>query len=82
MNVKRPGKKPQGQTIVFRADADAATGTGHVMRCLALAQALRDMDVSVFFIVAKKIPSLEPRLRRDLPIHFVTCGRPGTKQPR
>ena len=65
MNAKRGEKKPSGQAILFRADADQKTGTGHVMRCLALAQALRDRDVPVFFIVTKEFPDIAPRLLRE-----------------
>ena len=36
--------------IAFRADASLQIGTGHVMRCLALADALRERDVQCSFI--------------------------------
>ncbi len=38
--------------IVIRADASVAIGTGHVMRCLTLADALRDAGAEVSFICA------------------------------
>jgi UDP-2,4-diacetamido-2,4,6-trideoxy-beta-L-altropyranose hydrolase len=38
-------------------------GTGHVMRCLALAQAWRDAGGTVTFAMAEATPSIEARLR-------------------
>ncbi|VAX19071.1 Pseudaminic acid cytidylyltransferase [hydrothermal vent metagenome] len=39
--------------IVFRTDASASLGTGHVMRCLTLAESLKRVGAEVIFICAK-----------------------------
>ncbi|HEV2673299.1 MAG TPA: UDP-2,4-diacetamido-2,4,6-trideoxy-beta-L-altropyranose hydrolase [Aliidongia sp.] len=58
--------------ILFRADADPTMGTGHVMRCLALAEALRDRDVAVAFACALITPSIARRLAAQrIDVHAV-----------
>jgi UDP-2,4-diacetamido-2,4,6-trideoxy-beta-L-altropyranose hydrolase len=50
------------QTLVFRADASVAMGTGHIMRCLALAQAWQDQGGRCLFATAQATPAIEERL--------------------
>jgi len=53
------------QTLIFRADASVAMGTGHVMRCLALAQAWQDQGGRCLFAMAQATPAVEERLRSE-----------------
>ena len=51
--------------LLVRADANAQMGTGHVMRCLALAQEQHDAGVNATFVMAIEAPALETRLREE-----------------
>jgi len=48
--------------LIIRADAGPVMGTGHVMRCLALAEAWQDTGGKVFFVSSYNSPSLKARL--------------------
>lgn len=43
------------KSILIRTDGNPDIATGHLMRCLSVAQALHDKEVSVFFAVADEV---------------------------
>jgi UDP-2,4-diacetamido-2,4,6-trideoxy-beta-L-altropyranose hydrolase len=49
--------------IVIRADASQEIGSGHIMRCLSLAEALRDLGATVEFIVRNHLGNLNKQIK-------------------
>jgi UDP-2,4-diacetamido-2,4,6-trideoxy-beta-L-altropyranose hydrolase len=70
-----------GLRAVFRCDASAVLGGGHVARCLTLAQALRDRGWSCAFAVSVETAAAVPRLRRVADV-ILTLDVAAADEPR
>jgi spore coat polysaccharide biosynthesis predicted glycosyltransferase SpsG/RimJ/RimL family protein N-acetyltransferase len=51
--------------LLIRADASSQMGTGHVMRCIALAQAWLRRGGAVQFLMASSTPAIQERLSKE-----------------
>lgn len=62
-------------TIAIRADASAATGIGHLKRCLALAEAAAAFGEPTIFVCAGTLPpALAAEVRRGCDLRYLVPG--------
>lgn len=66
--------------LLFRADASPAIGVGHVMRCLALAQAWQDTGGCAVFIRSEMPDRLVTRLEHEDLTPVRIHAQPGTRE--
>ena len=70
----RPSMATEHRTVVFRADASAALGGGHLVRCLALATAFAEAGWHVGFAVNGGALSVVPALAEAVADVLVVNG--------
>ncbi|MGY6037512.1 UDP-2,4-diacetamido-2,4,6-trideoxy-beta-L-altropyranose hydrolase [Aeromonas sp. AE23HZ002T15] len=74
--------KLSGKYIAFRVDASLESGTGHVMRCLTLADALREQGAECWFICRAHPGHLADLISaRDYHCHLLAAKHDSEQEP-
>lgn len=68
------------EVLSFRVDANLASGMGHAMRCLALAQAWKDQAHRPVFLMAESMPPIDARLTQESIEVVKVAAEPGTEK--
>jgi UDP-2,4-diacetamido-2,4,6-trideoxy-beta-L-altropyranose hydrolase len=66
--------------LAFRVDAGPVTGTGHAMRCLALAEAWKDLGNQTMFVMAESLPAFDDRVKQEGMRAVKIASRQGTPE--
>ena len=78
--IKGDFRDLKGDYLIFRADSSSYIGNGHVMRCLALAQAWQDAGGYALFLMAMEAPTLEAWLKREKIEVIPISAPPGSRK--